>query len=51
MLRLNWLNIRVRAEWKYLASSSRMKIGMGLGVILGFFIKTHIYVFIVKFID
>lgn len=45
------LNIRVRAEWKFLTSSSRMKIWMGLGVILGFIIYIHIYVFIVMCID
>jgi len=45
------LNIRVRAEWKFHTSSSRMKIRMGLGVILGFIIYIHIYVFIVMCID
>lgn len=45
------LNIRVRAEWKFLASSSSMKIRMGLGVILGFIIYMQVCVFIGAFID
>lgn len=45
------LNIRIRAEWKFLTSSPRMKIWMGLGVILGFIMYIHVYAFIVVCID
>lgn len=45
------LNTKVRAEWKFLASSSSMKIRMGLGVILGFIIYMQVCVFIGTFID
>lgn len=45
------LNTKVRAEWKFLASSSSMKIRMDLGVILGFVIYMQVCVFIGTFID
>lgn len=41
------LHITLRAEWKFLISSSRMKRWMGLGVIFGFIIYRYIPVFIV----
>lgn len=41
------LHITLRAEWKFLTSSSLMKRWMGLGVIFGFIVYRYIPVFIV----
>lgn len=41
------LHFRLRAEWKFLTSSSRMKRWMALGVISGFIMCIYVCVFIV----